>query len=72
MTPEQIGIPAFVILSLGGAFVTALMRGTLRLGREYEAMKAERDYWRNRAERGVRIAEVATNVADRMVPPVGS
>jgi hypothetical protein len=72
VTPEQIGIPAFIILTLGGTFMTLLLRGALRLGREYEEMKAERDWWRSRAERGVRMAETATSMAERMVPPAGS
>lgn len=79
MSPEQIGVPAFVILTLGGAFMGLLLKGTLRLGRECEAMEerlkemqADRDWWRSRAERGARMTETATNVLDRVVPPNAS
>jgi hypothetical protein len=76
LTPETIGIPAFIILTMGTAFITALMKGGLRLGREYQQlevyakqMKDERDFALSRLERGVRIAETATSLAERAIPP---
>ena len=72
MTPEAIGIPAFIILTGFSAYHVLLMSGKIRLGREYEDMKTDRDWWRSRAERGVQMAEKATSVADRLIPPGGS
>lgn len=72
MTPEMIGVPAFLIFSGFSALFGMLLSGKLRLGREYDAMKDERDWWRSRAERGARLAETATNLADRVIPPTGS
>jgi len=46
-------------------FVSGLLRGWWVLGREYEVMRLDRDYWRSRADRGTSLAERATTVAER-------
>lgn len=66
LTPELLGLPAFLILTGFLAFVSGLLRGWWVLGREYEAMRADRDYWRSRTERGTSLAEQATKVAERV------
>jgi hypothetical protein len=78
MTPEQIGIPAFLILSGFTTFIGLLWKGTIRLGREYDALEKRRleevlfwqgqsSFWQKRAERGTAFAEKATSVAERLV-----
>jgi hypothetical protein len=62
----MLGLPAFLILSGFSAFLTGLLRGWFVLGREYQAMTADRDYWRTRADRGTLLAERATGVAERV------
>lgn len=77
LTPELLGLPAFLILTGFVAFITGLLRGWWVLGRECESletqlsdMKSDRDYWRNRVERGTALAEQATNLASRTLPPI--
>lgn len=69
LTPELIGLPAFLILTAFGLFVTALQREWLVLGREYREMRGQRDYWRIRVERGTQLAEKATAVAEKLAGP---
>ena len=65
LTPELLGLPAFLILLGFMTFVSGLLRGWWVLGREYEVMRLDRDYWRSRADRGTSLAERATTVAER-------
>jgi hypothetical protein len=67
LTPELLGLPAFLILTGFTVFVTGLLRGWWVLGREFESMRADRDYWRTRADRGTSLAEKATTVAEKVV-----
>lgn len=78
MTPEQIGIPAFLIFTGFSTLFGLLLSGKMRWEREVKAvekqleeMRADRDWWRSRAERGARLTEAATNVAERVLPPAG-
>jgi hypothetical protein len=66
LTPELLGLPAFLVLTGFVAFISGLLRGWWVLGREYRAMMADRDYWRTRADRGTQLAERATGVAERV------
>lgn len=71
LTPDLIGLPGFLILTGFTAFITALLRGWVVLGREYAAMQADRDYWRTTALRGTSLAERATSTAETLAggPP---
>lgn len=71
LTPELIGLPAFLIFLGFSTFLTALLRGWIVLGREYRTMAADRDYWRSRAERSTSLAERGVAVAESLVggPP---
>lgn len=77
MTPDQIGINAFLIFTGFSTLFGLLISGKLRWEREVKSveaqlaeMKADRDWWRLRAERGARMTETANNVLDRVVPSV--
>ena len=67
MTPEAIGIPAFIILTLGGTFMGFLLSGKLRLGREFEAMEKQMLFWQRMALRGTALSEKATSVAEQLI-----
>ena len=67
LTPELVGLPGFLILLGFTTFVGGLLRGWWVLGREYEVMRADRDYWRTRADRGTQLAERATTVAESVM-----
>lgn len=79
LTPATLGLPAFLILFGFTTFFAGLLRGDWYLKREYKAlevslekMTGERDYWRDRVERGASLAEQATSIANRVLPPAGS
>lgn len=65
MTPEQwqqvenLGIAGV----LTAAFIVALVRGTIVLGREYRALREDRDMWRQLALNGTQLAGRAVDVA---------
>ncbi len=53
------------------AFVRALLTGRLRSHAEYEALRADRDFYRLVAFRAVRIGEAATELTPPPIPRDG-
>jgi hypothetical protein len=78
LTPATLGLPAFLIFLGFSTFLGLLFKGAIVLGRECTSlekqladMRSDRDYWRLRVERGTALAEQATGIASRALPPVG-
>lgn len=68
MTPElwsqitQLGLAAMLV----ALFLVALDRKKIRLGREFDLMEQERDFWREAAMRVQQHAGTAVTVAERV------
>lgn len=63
MSPEQIGLVA-VLIAIG---VAGVARKWV-FGWVYEEMKADRDFWRQRALTMTGVAEIATDDAEERAP----
>lgn len=58
----QLGLAAMLV----AVFLVMLMRGDIRLGREYTTLEKDRDFWREAAMRVQQHAGTAVTVAERV------